>query len=206
MFVSRLPNYRIGWAVDDIVHHAQTSPYKYLQQSGYVLPWMRNMAEPLDVLTRDGFGLDVDVISDPLNYWVADFYGSRLQNRIWNFLSQPSARPGAIVIQSLSAQPLLYIGPVLSIQKIFSGHEYVVISKTKFNCLLLSRQVLDNPVIKQRLLHYYEMTFPAVIAQAKEIDHRLPEGVDLRVSIRLGFGFRYLQLKNELHRKFIWSD
>ena len=125
--LSRQPVYRIDFALKDYFTGKPVSEFKYYQQSTWYLPHMRYLAEPLDFLTMDSPpGLDCYIASAPEPFWLTNIYGSRLQNRVWNFSS--SAHPPDVLAFQRADKPTeyLYLKKKITPTDAFSDPNYVL--------------------------------------------------------------------------------
>jgi hypothetical protein len=77
-----------------------TTDYRYYRTANGDLPALAAAFEPLDYLTRDGPGWDVYMAADWNVFVTAPLFGSRIQNRVWNFLPAPATPPDALLFHT----------------------------------------------------------------------------------------------------------
>jgi hypothetical protein len=195
----RWPSYQIAAAADDWSQGRRTSEYEYLRQAGWDLPSLSRAWAPLDYLTRSGRGWSVYMACGWSVFWTAPSYGSRLQNRIWNFEPQPAEPPDAFLFHyDRRGRPLYYVGRRITPDEVLRDGRYALVAQTRYTTLWVDRRLLDDPAVSARLADYYALTFGPVVRAAERIAPLLDaDGVVITAS-ELGYGLRYLSLTNRL--------
>jgi hypothetical protein len=193
------PSYRIRPAVDDWIEGRQTSEYKYLRQAGWDLPSLSQAWEPLDYLTRTGGGWSIAMAAGYSVFWTAPTFGSRLQNRIWNFEKDPASWPDAFVFhQDRRGRPLHYVGRRITPEEVEADGRYALVAQTPHTQLWVSRSRLGEPEVGQRLAAYDAATFAPVLPTAEGVGRLLTPGSVVITASPLGYGLRHLALSGKL--------
>ncbi len=94
-----LPPLQIGEAVADRSRGTDTSPFIYYRQSDPVMAQLAPAFAAVDYLTRDSGGWQVALAAEWRVFNTSPLFGTRLQNRVWNFQAQPPAPPDALIFQ-----------------------------------------------------------------------------------------------------------
>ncbi len=81
--ISKLPSYALDIAIEDKIQQNDYSKFRYLRISSKSNS-MFYLYETLDYITRDNNGLNCYFAMSNFDY-PAPLYGSKLQNRVWNF-------------------------------------------------------------------------------------------------------------------------
>ena len=166
----RWPSYQIEEAADDWSRGRRTSEYEYLRQAGWDLPSLSHAWAPLDYLTRSGQGWSVYMACGWSVFWTAPSYGSRLQNRIWNFERDPAEPPDAFLFHyDRRGRPLYYVGRKITPDEVLRDERYALIAQTPYTTLWVKRRLLDEPRVSERLADYYAKTFAPVVRTAEQI-------------------------------------
>jgi hypothetical protein len=189
------PSYQIRPAVEDWIHGRQTSEYKYLRQAGWDLPSLSQAWEPLDYLTRSGDGWSVYAAAGYSVFWTVPTYGSRVQNRIWNFEKDPASWPDAFIFHhDRRGRPLHYVGRRITPEEVEADGRYALVTQTPHTKLWVRTDVLERPDVAPRLADYYAITFAPLLQPAESIARLLAaDGVVITAS-PLGYALRHLAL------------
>lgn len=189
------PSFQIRPAVEDWIHGRQTSEYKYLQQAGWDLPSLSQAWEPLDYLTRNGEGWSVYMAAGYSVFWTVPTYGSRVQNRIWNFEKDPAGWPDAFIFHhDRRGRPLHYVGRRITPEEVEADGRYALVTQTRYTTLWVRNDVLERPDVAPRLADYYAIAFAPLLQPAESVAQLLAaDGVVITAS-PLGYALRHLAL------------
>jgi hypothetical protein len=193
------PSFRIRPAVDDWLHGRRTSEYKYLQQAGWDLPSLSQAWEPLDYLTRTDGGWTVYAAAGYSVFWTVPTYGSRMQNRIWNFDKAPSDWPDAFLFhEDRRGGPLLFVGQRITPEVVEADGRYELLAQTPYTKLWVSRVRLANPDIEKRLVDYGAITFAPLMPTAEGVARLLAANSMVITASPLAYALRHLVLTGML--------
>ena len=135
----------------------------------------------------------------------AGFYGSWLQNRVWNF-EEPASRPAEadvffyyLTIQR-RVEDITYFGnPVYALRDVTSHPEKYDLALVTPETLIYFRRDLLRPGadLRERLATYYEKVYPEEVATAVTLTPLPKEGTILN-SGPIGLGLKDLELRGKL--------
>jgi hypothetical protein len=195
----RWPSYQIKTAVEDWRAGRYTSEYTYLQQAGWDLPSLSHAWAPLDFLTSPGPGWSVYMACGYSVFWTAPSFGSRLQNRIWNFDAAPAAEPDAFIFHhDRRGRPLYYVGRKITPEDVEAAGRYELVTQTPYTQLWVQRELLSQPEVSARLADYYAKTFGPIVAAAEPLIPLLADDGVVITASSLAYGLRYLALAGRL--------
>jgi hypothetical protein len=193
------PSYQIRPAVEDRLHGRRTSDYKYLQQAGWDLPSLSRAWEALDVLTLPGPGWSVYMAAGYSVFWTAPSFGSRLQNRIWNFEKNPPSDPDAFIFHhDRRGRPLHFVGRRITPEAVEADGRFALVTQTPYTRLWVKQELLERSEIAARLADYDAKTFAPVLEPAAGVARLLRPGGVVITSSALGYGLRHLALTGKL--------
>jgi hypothetical protein len=184
----RLPMLNLQRPLSDRVEGNTGSPFRYL--------FMGEVLESLDLLTQEGRGLNVYVAAPHGLFFTTHFYGSKVQNRIWNFQTHPSQDPDAFVFfHDPLDRTIYYLNRRIAPEDVIFDPRYLLILHDVNYLFFLKRSVLENPVQRNTLSDFYGgISFQLIPLEiAAEMD---PNAVIL-TSTLMGYAFRHLELANE---------
>jgi hypothetical protein len=186
--------------VADELQGLETSPYRYHRQSGGDLPTQSVAWDPLDFLTLEGPGWDIYMAAPWTVFSTAPAYGSRLQNRVWNFREHPGVEPDAMVFHfGIGAGwQLWYLGRPISPQQVSQDPRYELVSQVRSTQLWVRRVRLQEPRTHARLAEFYRRAYAADIRALRELMPRLPVTGALITSTVWGHALKYLAMTGEL--------
>ena len=195
----RWPSFQIAPAVADWRSDRYTSEYTYLQQAPWDLPSLSHAWAPLDYLTRPGPGWSVYMACGYSVFWTAPTFGSRLQNRVWNFGDASADAPDAFIFHTdARGGPLYYVGRTITPQAVAADARYELITHTRDTQLWAKQELLEQPAVAARLADYYRKTYGPTLEAARSVQPLLaPDGVVITAS-PLGYGLRVLSLSGQL--------
>lgn len=196
------PSYALEEPVADAASETRTSDYKYFAQSPWELPLLRSAWEPLDFLTRDGGGWDVYTAAPWGLSWTTPVFGSRVQNRVWNFMhvdspGKPENFPDAFIFHRMDDAELFYVGPKITPEDVWMDGGFEVVTQSATTLFWVDSKLLFDPEVRKRLITYYELTFSADIAALEPDIHKLLGGALITAS-PLGHGLKYLSMVGKL--------
>ncbi|HOW35363.1 MAG TPA: hypothetical protein PL155_02985 [Candidatus Omnitrophota bacterium] len=202
--VSVLPNYRLAPVIKDRRQGRVLSEFKYYKNSCWFLPTMRFVAEPLDWLTQTGPGLSCYLAADFSSYWVTNIYGTRFQNRVWNFEKHPTQGPDVYIYQIFENEEIKYIGKKIELPEVVSDPQFILITQTPVSYLFIRESSLNQGDRRERLLRYYEMTFYDILKEARNLRVALKTDVPIIACDFWGYGLRYLEMRGEITNPVFW--
>jgi len=195
------PGYRIDAPLIDRWQNNTTSEFKYLTYGGWVKPSLRWVAEPLDFITRDNKKGLLCYVAGNSNLAFSTVYGSRLQNRVWNFGAENDQEsPEAFIFINFPNQAATFNNQETArLLTALRNPDLSMVSASEYVQLLISKKALKAEGRQQQLLRYYQITFPAEIQAGYQITKAIKQDIPIVVSNRLGLGLRYLELKGKLN-------
>jgi hypothetical protein len=197
---SALPSFQIRDAVLDRARHRETSPYRYHSQASGDLPTQSVAWDALDFLTLPGPGWDVYLSAPWSVFTAAPAYGTRLQNRVWNFQARPGREPDALVFHfGLSpGWEQWYLGRPITAEQARSDPRYELVRHVPSTQLWVRRQRLAEPATRARLIEFYRRSYGADIETLRVIVPRLPAAGELVTSTPWGHALKYLGMTGAL--------
>lgn len=94
-----LPPLQVRDAVAERAAGVATSPFIHYRQSGPDMAQLAPALAAVDYLTRDAGGWQVALAAEWRVFNTAPLFGTRLQNRVWNFATNPPGPPDALIFQ-----------------------------------------------------------------------------------------------------------
>jgi len=188
------PSFQLKQPVADYINDTRTSEYKYFAQSPWELPLLRAAWEPLDFLTRPGSGWSVYTAAPWSLSWTAPVFGSRIQNRVWNFQHEPENDPDAFIFHRMNDLDLYYVGKRITPVNVWSDGRYELVTQTQATQFWVKSSLLREPETGQRLVTWYARTFGPDIGALRLVADRLPDYDVLLTASPWGHGLKYLFL------------
>ncbi|MDZ4242935.1 MAG: hypothetical protein U1D99_08925 [Candidatus Omnitrophota bacterium] len=202
------PIYRIAQPISDFRRGEPPSEFKYYQDGTEYLKNMKTGAEPLDFITRPQGdpGLRIYLASDGNSFWIGSFYGSRLQNRIWNIQEDKDRGPAdAFYFQAIEKDELRFYGGTVTPEDMVGDPQKMLIATSTYSMLFMDAAVLQHQERRQRLLTYYQHHYASTIQQAKEeVLPALESQIPILITHPYGAVLRSLQLNDELPNPLYW--
>ena len=151
-----LPSYQFRAAVLERRLGLDTSPYRYHAQATGDLPGQSATWDLLDYLTLEGPGWEVYLAAPWPVYWTTPAYGTRIQNRLWNFRVAPGSDPDALVYHfgQSPGWELFYPGRRITPDQARIDPRYELVSRTAASQLWVLRERLADPAIRARLAEF----------------------------------------------------
>ena len=203
----------ISAPVADWRNENRTSDYKYFDEQTWDLPLLADAWEPLDYLTRGRDGWDVFTAAPWGISWTTPVYGSRLQNRVWNFRQpqvgffqdeprgfprQPAEHPDAFIFHRMYQAPLFYLGREITPDMVWSSGRYELARHTPTTQFWVNRRHFDDDSVTRRLVEFYSLTYGEEIEAIRQITDRLPDSGSVVTDNEAGHALRFLSLTGEL--------
>jgi hypothetical protein len=195
-----LPSFQIRDAVMDRLRDRGTSPYRYHRQAAGDLPTQSVAWDALDFLTLPDEGWHV-YLSAPWNvFFVTPAYGTRVQNRVWNFQSRPGLEPDAIVFHF----PLTpgweqwYLGRPITPDQTRANPRWELIAQVPSTQLWVRRDQLAKPDVRARLLEFYRRAYGDDIKALRPLLSHLPATGRLATATAWGPALKYFAMTGEL--------
>ena len=193
------PTYQIKPAIMDWTEDQQTSEYKYYRQSSSGLPSLSTAWEPLDFLTMEGPGWNVYMAVRWDLFWTTPTFGSRIQNRVWNFLSEPTDDPDAFIFfRGGPDDELFYVGKRITPDEVAVDGRYELVTLAPYTEFWAKSELLARPETRTKLMEFYARTFGAMIEMLKPLIVEFPDDGILITSSSLGHALKYLSLTGVL--------
>jgi hypothetical protein len=199
--ISQLPNYSIDIPIQDKLENRNYSKMRYLRLSS-TMNSMGFLWETLDFITKDyKNGLNIYFA---MSYYpfAAPFYGSKLQNRVWNFDRNNEDMPDAFFFLETNKSKIEYIKRKFTSEEIMFNQNYDLIDRSGYSHFFLNKKFLENDsIILKSLLRHYEMYFENEIESAKLLLPYIEEDIPILTSHYIGFGLRYLNYTKKINNK-----
>ncbi len=160
--------------------------------------------ETLDYITlNDEKGLDCYFASSLLDY-IGPIYGTKFQNRIWNFKADKSKPPDALIFLIHDEEKVKYYGSKITIDQTIEDNNYVLVDIAEKAYMYLNKNIIDNrTVIKNSIIKHYENYYKHEIKVASALRNKIRANAPIIVSDYYGIGIQYLSmtdnLKNSVH-------
>jgi len=189
---ANLPSYSVDIPIYDIINNNNYSNMRYLRLASTSAAFLW---ETLDYITlNDQKGLDCYYAASLLNY-VGPIYGSKLQNRIWNFKEDKSKRPDAFIFLIHDEKKIKYYGRKITLDQVLSNNEYKLIDIADKAYLYLHKDFLEkNSIISNSLIRHYENYYDYEINVASRFKKKINSGAPIITSSYYGMGFQYLNM------------
>lgn len=194
---AKLPSYAIDIPIYDILSKKDYSQMRYLRfaSSSSSFLW-----ETLDYITLNyRKGLDCYFASSVLDY-AGPIYGSRLQNRVWNFKEDKSKMPDAFIFLIHDEENVKYYGKKITIDEVLNNNNYKLIDLAEKAYLYLHKDFLEkNSIISNSLIRHYENYYDYEIKVASRFKNKVNNGAPIITSSYYGMGFQYLNMIDEIN-------
>lgn len=195
----RLPSYAVDAPIRDILRGKSLSQNRYLRLSSY-MPEVSRMWEALDFLTKnDKEGLSCYYATDPYFFWTAPIYGTNLQNRIWNFQTDTSTPPEALIF---------YFGPLaevfyskdkkITLEDAIKNQHYDLAAFTKHSYLFIQRDFLKREGKTSLLAEFYAEYFSSDIENIQRSMPALESHIPVVTSSSWGVAVKYFYLRRRI--------
>jgi hypothetical protein len=156
-----LPTLQIGPAAMDRERGSVTTPFRYFRQVRGDMADLAPAFDLVDYLTRDGAGWTVYLSAEWRVFNTAPLYGSRLQNRVWNFQRGALVLPDAAIRQQPVPGGLshdLWPEQRHTLSRIARDPAYESVPLPGTARLWIRRALLDAPGQRARLAAWRERT------------------------------------------------
>jgi len=194
----RDPQYDLREPLKDRLAGFSPSPYKYF--------YLGRVLEPLDDLSRGNKGLSVYVAGPKDFFWTAPFYGTKLQNRIWNFQPHLSSDPDAFIFHQIEEQQdLLYVGPRITPREVNSDPRYILIAQDQQSLFFLRKSLIEDSFRKKALIRFYKTLFTETLPLARHLSSFLKEGAVILTSSPIAYNLKYLELTGEISQRVFFA-
>jgi len=192
-----LPSYAIQFPLKDIQNKTYTTETKYLKLSGS-MAFVWKALEALDFLTINrSNGLNSYLAISGELYWTSPIYGTNLQNKIWNFQSNPSSKPDALIYCFSRFGDIGYLGKIISVRDVLRDTDYQLVIGQMNTFLFIKKSFFDDTQ-KQRLADFYKISYPEMIQKARSLKPQIKSQSLIVTSAPLGYGLKYLELTKEI--------
>ncbi|KJR42251.1 membrane protein [Candidatus Magnetoovum chiemensis] len=205
--VVQLPNYDISKPIEDFLNKTQTSEYNYLRltrphQPNVEFIWksLSYVWEALDYITAKQ-GLTCYIAIDKSMYFISPFYGSKLQNKVWNFNDNLKPDPNCFIYYSTDKGQPLYIKKEIPMNNTILNRQNMLILKEEQAFLIINSDFLNDETNKNKLADYYLRTFPVSVELSRLLQNNLKEPLPLIIHPEAGYGFKHKELIGELKNK-----
>jgi len=197
LFASIKPHYSLGNVIQDRIGLRYPSEFKYVATAERTMRAAHGFVwETLDFLTRgDKAGLYCHIIADPPFFSPAPVYGSNLQNRVAYSHKQAKGVIDAYVCTFYPGFKDIKLDDGTSSYDIVKDRDYLVISHWDYGCLILHRNIFNNPEKQKLLSQYYKSTWPEAVIAAKQIAPLFEENIPVVTSSHIGYGVRYVDMQ-----------
>jgi hypothetical protein len=180
-----------------------TSDYRYYPAARKDMASLATAWDPLDYLTRDGPGWNVYMAADWDVFYLTPLYGSRLQNRFWNFLYEAPPEPDALIFHAGfegGSEQLFYTNEDRRItpQQVARNPRYELVTISPPTEFWVRRDLLAAPATRARLTEFYRRRYAGDIGALREVLTRLPADAVVVAAGGLGHGLKGLGLAGEL--------
>lgn len=187
-----LPAMDVRPALADRRDDRWTTSQHYYRQAYKELARLAPVFEPLDHLTLEGPGWDVYMAAEWNLFTTAPLYGSRLQNRVWNFLPLTGRRPPDALLYYGVQSRLYYPGGAVWPDATVEDPRYTLLARQGAAQLWVARERLAAPAVQARLAGFCARRHAAEIEAAATVLGALPPAELLLGSPGLVHGFRCL--------------
>lgn len=196
LFDSVKPHFRLGNVVQDRIKQHYPSEFKYVATAERTMRAAHGFVwEILDFLTRgDRVGLYCHIIADPLLFSPAPAYGSNLQNRVAYSHKNAKGMIEAYVCTYYPGFKDIKLDDGTSSYDIVKDRDYMVVSHWDYGCLMLHRNIFNNPEKQKLLSQYYRNTWPEAVIAAKRIAPLIEDNIPVVTSHKIGYGVRYVDM------------
>ncbi len=197
----RIPTVDIAPAAEDRRAGTATTPQRYYREAHGDLPSLATAFEPLDWLTLEGSGWSVYMAADWRVFMTAPLYGTRLQNRVWNFAPEPRGAPDALVFHTGfggGADNLWYVRGRITPADAVGGPGWELVTRAPSTELWIAAARLAEPATRARLATWYERRYATEIAAVAPLLATLPEADVIVGAAAAIHGLRYHALAGRL--------
>lgn len=205
VFDATKPHFNLGDVISDRVQGNDPSEFKYLTTAKRTIRANQgDVWAALDFLTRDDKnGLSCYLIADEQLFEPAPLYGSNLQNRVVYSHQQIRGDIEAYVCSYYPGVKNVRLDDRTTSYDRIASKDYVVVSHWDYGCLLLHKRIFCQPT-KQKLLEtYYQRIWPEAITAALQIAPDLNETIPLITSSHIGYGVRFMDMKEHRAERVI---
>ncbi len=193
---ANLPSYSVNIPIYDIINSKSYSNLRYLRLASTSAGFMY---ETLDYITL-GYkeGLDCYYAGSILNYF-GPIYGSKLQNRVWNFKKDKSELPDAFIFIIHDSKKVKYYGKKITIDEVIDNKDYKFIDTAQKTYLYLHKDYLSKEsIILESLIKHYENYYDHEIKVAAALNKALKTNAPVITSDYYGIGLQYLSITNNI--------
>ncbi len=193
---ANLPPYSVNVPIYDIINTKSYSNFRYLRLASTSAGFLY---ETLDFITL-GYnkGLDCYYAGSILNYF-GPIYGSKLQNRVWNFKKDKSGLPDAFIFVIHDNKKVKYYGKKITIDEVINNKDYKFIDAARKAYLYLHNDYLSkDSIILDSLIRHYENYYNHEINVAAALRKKLKTNAAVITSDYYGFGLQYLSMTNNI--------
>jgi len=177
----------------------------YLKHGFYAIGWMSEGWAPLEAMTRGDAGLTVYQATDYKSFWTGPTYGTRLQNRTWNFATtrDQESDPDAYFFHSPSRTPF-YIGKEVDRETVAAdpAFELVASNGDDVTTLYVSRRRLAEKGRRERLVDFYKTLRPALVRDTAPAAEAVSGGT-LLVTFPIASAFLVHEAEGRLHGELL---
>lgn len=194
-----LPDYQIKPAIMDRVDGTRTSDYKYYRTPTVGLSNLSTSWAPLDFLTRSGPGWDVYFAARWDLFSTAPLFGSRIQNRVWNFLAEPPSDPDAFIFfpGGPTEQPF-YVGRRITPDQVMIDGRYELVTVGALTEFWAKTELLSQTDTRKKQIEYYFRTFGDYIRILQPLIADIPNDANIITSLPPGHALKYFSLTGAL--------
>ncbi len=197
---TQIPSYSVDIPIKDRI-----SSNKEYSKMRYLLFTRMDMAyiwETLDFITSNyEYGLKTYFAMTHKDF-ATPFYGTRFNNSIWNFDTDYSQSPDALVFQLKEGYPIRYLKKKITIEQTTYNSDYQMIDKAGNSFLFIHNKHLTlNKNIKKSLLIHYENYYEDEINILQKNIDLLEKDIPVVTSSYVGFVFLYLNLSGFINNK-----
>jgi len=203
---AKSPTYRLDRVFSDRRHGIESSEFAYYQDSYAALGRWSHAWEPLDLLTRNAREGAACYIAAPKGLFLtAPLYGTRLQNRVWNFDPAPARSPDAFVYYQGGNGEVSYLGSKVTLDEVVAHPGYLLVSQSPEPgaFLFVNRSLLQDRRAHDDLAAFYQRGWPDGIAAARVVPSCLEDGLPVIASGSAGYGLMAQKLSGKLHNDVI---
>jgi hypothetical protein len=193
---ANLPSYSVDIPIYDIINNNSYSNMRYLRLASTSAAFLW---ETLDYITLNyQQGLDCYYAASLLKY-IGPTYGSRLQNRVWNFKEDKSKIPDAFLFLIHDEKKIKYYGKKITIDEVLNNKEYKLIDIAEKAYLYLNKDFLDkNRIISNSLIRHYENYYDYEIKVASMFKNKIINDAPIVTSSYYGIGLQYLNITGKI--------
>ncbi len=198
---AKLPSHAIDAPIYDYINKKNYSNIRYLRVASTSASFLW---ETLDFITLNNeTGLDCYFASSLLDY-VGPIYGSKLQNRVWNFKEDKSSSPDALIFLIHEEDKVKYYGKKITIDEVINNIDYVLIDIAQKAYLYLNKDFLDkDSEIQKSLIKHYENYYNKEIKVASTLRNKINTDTPIIASDYYGIGLQYLSMTENIRNSVL---